>query len=195
MTHKLYKCGTTWTDYYILPDEMKITDDEKIILWAMKPNKPQQITLFGKKINTPRLQEAFGKNYTFSGSKFESIKPIPIPCQRLIEFFNKRYKTEFNMVLINWYRDGNDYISMHSDNEKEIKKNSPVITVSIGQEREFIIQNIQTKNKKKFMLENNSVLVMGGTCQKTHKHGITKKPKLKNYRISLTFRMLYKSLT
>lgn len=39
------------------------------------------------------------------------------------------------------------------------------------------------------MLENNSVLVMGGTCQKTHKHGITKNPKIKNYRISLTFRV------
>jgi alkylated DNA repair dioxygenase AlkB len=39
------------------------------------------------------------------------------------------------------------------------------------------------------MLENNSVLVMGGTCQKTHKHGITKKPTIKNYRISLTFRV------
>ena len=45
------------------------------------------------------------------------------------------------------------------------------------------------------MLENNSVLVMGGTCQKTHKHGITKKPTIKNYRISLTFRVLNEILT
>ena len=37
---------------------------------------------------------------------------------------------------------------MHSDNEKEIKKNSPVITLSVGQEREFILQNIKTKSKK-----------------------------------------------
>ena len=73
---------------------------------------------------------------------------MPIPCQRLIDFFNKRYNTEFNMVLINWHRNGNDYISMHSDNEKEIKKNSPVITLSVGQEREFILQNIKTKSKK-----------------------------------------------
>jgi alkylated DNA repair dioxygenase AlkB len=189
MTHTLYKYGTTWFDHFRLPDDIQITEDDKEILWTMKPDKPQQITLFGKKMNTPRLQEAFGKSYTFSGSKFESTKPIPELCDRLIKKFNKLYRTEFNMVLINWYRDGDDYISMHSDNEKQIKENSPVITVSIGQAREFVLQNIKNKEKHKFILENNSVLVMGGTCQKTHKHGITKNPKIKNYRISLTFRV------
>ena len=115
MTHTLYKYGTTWFDHFRLPDDIQITEDDKEILWTMKPDKPQQITLFGKKMNTPRLQEAFGKSYTFSGSKFESTKPIPELCDRLIKKFNKLYRTEFNMVLINWYRDGDDYISMHSD--------------------------------------------------------------------------------
>ena len=45
-----------------------------------------------------------------------------------------------------------------------------------------------TKKKQTFLLENNSVFVMGGTCQKTHKHGLPKRKKVKDYRISLTFR-------
>ncbi len=92
------------------------------------------------------------------------------------------------MLLINWYRDGNDYIGMHSDDEKQMKAETPVATVSLGTQRDFFLVEKKTKKKQVFKLENNSVFVMGGTCQKTHKHGLPKRKKIKTYRISLTFR-------
>ena len=70
------------------------------------------------------------------------------------------------MMLINWYRNGNDYIGMHSDDEKQLKENSPVVTISLGVERDFILKNIETKEKSVYNLENNSVLTMGGTAKK-----------------------------
>ena len=38
----------------------------------------------------------------------------------------------FNSVVINKYIDGNNFIPMHSDNEKCMKQNSDILTVSLG---------------------------------------------------------------
>jgi len=105
-----------------------------------------------------------------------------------IDYFNKKYERNFNMLLINWYRNGDDYIGMHSDNEKQLVKNSPVITISLGQERIFVIENKLSKKKEKILLKNNEVFVMGGDFQNKYKHGLPKSKKATNYRISITLR-------
>lgn len=169
----------------MLDDNLKLSISQIQELWDNRPKKAHKIKLFGKEYDTPRLQEAFGRSYCFSGTTSQASKPIPEMFQNHIKFLKEKYDVDYNMVLINWYRD--DYISMHSDNEKQIKKNTPVATLSLGIEREFILQNKTNKEKNKFVLENNSVFVMGGTCQTTHKHGINKKKNIDRYR-SVTFR-------
>ncbi|CRK16323.1 hypothetical protein BN1723_017462, partial [Verticillium longisporum] len=43
-----------------------------------------------------------------------------------------------NHVLIQFYRDGNDYISEHSDKTLDIVKGSYIVNVSLGAERTMI---------------------------------------------------------
>ena len=52
------------------------------------------------------------------------------------------------MLLINWYMNGDDYISMHSDDEKQLVNNSPIVSISLGDTRTFILQNNETREKK-----------------------------------------------
>ena len=178
----------TWIEHLYLPKRLAISDEIRDKIWDMRPNKPSKVKVFGKEYETPRLQRAYGKSYAFSGSIAQASDPIPEMFSEIVNFLNQRYLRNFNMLLINWYRDGNDYISMHSDDEKQIKENSPIVTISLGHTRDFVLKDNLTNERNVFNLENNSILTMGGTCQKTHKHGVPKRTKISDYRISLTFR-------
>jgi alkylated DNA repair dioxygenase AlkB len=94
----------------------------------------------------------------------------------------------FNSLLINYYRDGQDSIGMHSDAERELGPNPIVPSISLGAEREFVIQHIKTKERRKYLLPHGSLLVMGGTMQHHWLHGLPKTKQPVGERINLTFR-------
>jgi len=175
------------TEYFCLPEEVALTPEDVEVLWSMRPARPHQIKVFGKLLDTPRLQQAYGKDYKFSGTVSRGL-PIPTFLKPLMAYLNKRLGVRTNMLLVNWYRDGEDYISMHSDDEKQVKLNTPVITVSFGVTRDFVLKNKTTKERIVIPVENNSVLVMKPGCQQTHTHGVPKRKKIKDYRISVTLR-------
>ena len=178
----------TWIEQIQLPPQLEISDETRKQIWDTRPDLPSKVKVFGKEYNTPRLQRAYGKSYSFSGSVAEAVEPIPEMFQELIDFLNKRYHRNFNMMLINWYRNGKDNIGFHSDDEKQIKKHSPVVTISLGVDRDFVLKNIKTGEKNVYNLKNNQAFTMGGTCQETHKHCLPVRKKITDYRISLTFR-------
>ena len=180
---------STWVEYFKLPEKLSFSEEVVSKIYNMRPEVKSKIKMFGKEVEIPRLQKAYGRSYAFSGAVAEASEPIPEIFKNIKEFLDKRYNVNFNMMLINWYCDGNDYIGEHSDNEKQIKENTPIITVSLGAERDFVLKDIKTKKRKVYKLENNSVFTMGGTCQKTHKHSLPVRKLVKNYRISLTFRV------
>lgn len=138
---------STWTEYFKLPKNLCFSD--KIIneIYNMRPEVKSKIKMFGKDIELPRLQKAYGRSYAFLRGVAVVCEPIPELFKNIKEFLDKRYNVNFNMMLINWYRDGNDYIGEHSDNEKQIKENTPIITVSRRCER-FRFKGNKNKNPK-----------------------------------------------
>jgi alkylated DNA repair dioxygenase AlkB len=82
------------------------------ILW-----KQESMNMYGKQVMFPRLTAWYGDNnkpYSFSGI---TLKPHSW-TKELIEIKNKIESiatTEFNSVLLNKYRNGNDSISWHTD--------------------------------------------------------------------------------
>lgn len=161
-------------------------------LWDMKPNELGKIKLFGKEINTPRWLQNYGHDYKFSGSNHGSL-PIPEILQPLIDWVNNReHEFDYNGILVNWYQDGSHYIGKHSDDESSLVKNSPIYAFSFGTDRDFNIEskpnNNDTKEKHKFKLRDNSLIIMGGECQKYYLHSISKSKKILDSRISVTIR-------
>ena len=184
----------SWYEIGKLPDNLIFTNEMYKKLWNLRPDKPSKVKLFGKEFNTPRLHCCYGKTYLFNGSD-NQIKTIPDIIKPILDWANNREKqlnrnTNFNQVLINWYRDGNDYIGWHSDNEKQIKLNSPIYTISLGITRKFKIKSNNKGDKFDFLLHNNTYFVMGGEFQKYYKHHIPKSKKIKESRISITLRNL-----
>lgn len=95
----------------------------------------------------------------------------------------------FNSVLANYYRDGNDSISYHVDNERDLVDNSVIATISLGTPRRFQLKSKSGSGEvKEIKIEHGSLLLMYGLCQKQWLHGIPKERDIELPRISLTFR-------
>jgi len=94
----------------------------------------------------------------------------------------------FNHVLLGLYDDGTVYIGRHRDT----KENNVIAGLSLGAERSFIITPSKTNGVKPLrkVLGNGSLLVMQGDTQNNWKHEVPKEPKVKQGRISLTFRQM-----
>src|SRR5690606_36572323 len=99
-------------------------------------------------------------------------------------------KTQFNSVLLNRYRNGNDSISWHTDAESELGVNPIIVCVNFGATRKFQLRHIETKEKIEIHLTNGSLLLMQGALQHFWQHQVPKTAKPIDERINLTFRTI-----
>jgi len=109
------------------------------------------------------------------------------PITGLCEKLNRDLKTSFNSCFLNRYRDGNDYIADHSDVIKDLRCDV-IAAVSLGGSRTMVLSEKDGKRKIKVELGSGSLFVMEGDTQKCWRHGIPREGKVKEERVSLTFR-------
>lgn len=95
----------------------------------------------------------------------------------------------FNGVLLNLYRNGQDYIGYHSDNERELGPNSVIASISLGAVRKFQLKSKRDKSQKvELDLLPGSLVLMYGHCQRDWVHGIPRDKNVHEPRINCTFR-------
>lgn len=148
------------------------------------------IVLYGKEIMQPRLVAWYGSAaYTYSGRRNDPLVPTPT-LSMLMSRVTREIGLNVNSVLCNLYRNGNDSIGMHSDDEPELGKNPVIVSLSLGATRKFTLAPNGDGMKFSLDLHGGDLLVMRGRTQETHKHGLPKRPKVIYPRINLTFRYL-----
>lgn len=91
---------------------------------------------------------------------------------------------------MNYYHNGSEAMSWHSDNEKEILKHSAIASVSFGAERKFGFKHNFSKEEISLLLENGSLLIMKDETQIYWKHKLYTNAKIIEPRINLTFRTI-----
>jgi alkylated DNA repair dioxygenase AlkB len=98
-----------------------------------------------------------------------------------------KYGEEFVYTTAALYRDGNDSVAMHGDTTARNMIEAVVATVSLGAPRRFMLKPADGGESIALPLGRGDLVVMGGTCQRTWRHGI---PKVANAgpRIALMFR-------
>lgn len=98
----------------------------------------------------------------------------------------------FNSTLINYYRDGNDYIRYHKDDEKVFGYNPTIAMLTFGCPRELKFKWTSAKapheNDKSYRVEPGTLFLMAGAVQKCYWHGVERDSSIKESRFSLTFR-------
>ena len=149
-----------------------------------------EIIVYGKPCRQHRnvgffSNESIGYKYS---KKLMASKPLSTSLSDLIVAINKMLGTQFNGILVNKYLDGSDYIGAHSDDETGLD-GLGVVAISYGSERIFRIRN---KNDKAIVCDEPTahcgILHMGGNFQKLYTHEIPAQKKIKESRISFTFR-------
>ena len=114
--------------------------------------------------------------------------PLTNELKIILDTINKIFNDKFNGVLVNCYHTGDDYIGSHSDDEKSLG-DSGVVSLSLGATRKFRIRDKVTKKIiLDFPISHGCVIHMNGGFQKEFTHEIPKEKKVKNSRLSLTFR-------
>ena len=95
----------------------------------------------------------------------------------------------FNGILVNYY-DSDGCIGAHSDKTAQLIKDSPILSISLGETREFriIAKKGISFRKKTLLLSNGDVIAMCGELQKTHKHDVRRLEKYTRRRINITLR-------
>ncbi len=150
--------------------------------------KQESIRMFGKSVLQPRLQAWYGDAaYTYSG-----LTMIPLPWNPQLLTIKQRAEcaasAPFNSVLANLYRDGQDYMGWHQDNEPELGQQPIIASVNLGATRCFVLRHIETKSKIEYTLSHGSLLVMAGDLQTHWQHTVPKSTRVDQERINLTFR-------
>lgn len=156
------------------------------------PWEQQNIKLFGKEIPQPRLTAFYAKkgiSYKYSGLQ---LKPEEFSPELLVlkKQSAKLSGFNFNTCLANLYRDGNDSMGWHADDEKVLGKNPVIASISLGGVRSFQFKHKEKQVKEKIELQHGSLLIMQGHMQHFWKHQLPKTRKEVGPRINLTFRKI-----
>jgi len=155
------------------------------------PWRQDSIHLFGQQRMIPRLQ-------CFQGDaglayRYSRLTLMADSWDPDVEHLRNRLMNlghEFNCVLINLYRDGNDSMGWHSDDEPELGTNPVIASLSLGQTRQFKMRHKQTGEKLDITLEHGSLLLMSGPTQHHWQHAIMRTKRQLAPRINLTFRSI-----
>lgn len=145
-----------------------------------------QLRIFGKEIPEPRLSMWYGPPYKYSG-RLRAEVGMPGELNDLLSRISAYCDFEFNSVLANLYRDGQDSMGWHADNEPEIDQRL-IASFSLGAERTFAVRN-KRKERTNILLPSQSLLLMNN-FQSTFQHAVPKTKKLVGRRINLTFRRI-----
>ena len=94
----------------------------------------------------------------------------------------------YNGVLVNGYRNGQDSMGWHRDNEPEIDPAS-IASLSLGATRTFKVRDRRTQHVWNLDLHHGDVLVMEH-LQDVHEHSVPKRAKVTEPRMNFTFRRL-----
>lgn len=140
----------------------------------------------GKVVKSPSLY-CFMSNtipdYWYSGQPHKAI-PIDEKTHNFLEFFSTKYF--YNGIVFNLYRDGNDSIAWHADDEKQINQEIPIASLSFGGSRLF---EYRCKDKiESIELHSGDLIFMQGKFQQECLHRINKDKTRNDERLNLTFR-------
>ncbi|GMH88237.1 hypothetical protein TrVE_jg3794 [Triparma verrucosa] len=161
--------------------------------WDAHPENKHELKVFGKVCHENRFSQQWSATtdfaYNYSGSSAMSksyldddTSPSATMVRQLVETCNEITETDaYNAILQNWY-DPTHTIGLHSDDEKQMKNEFPIFSLSWGGTRRFLFRPKSDRVKSDLLFEkmlevylaDGDLLVMGGKAQDVTKHEVPK---------------------
>jgi alkylated DNA repair dioxygenase AlkB len=173
-----------------------IADDWLNELNAKTPWQQPHVKIYGRQLPVPRLVAWYGDaeaRYRYSGLTHQ-----PLPWTPLLALIRAQVEAAvgqpLNGVLLNYYRDGQDSMGWHSDDEGELGANPLIASLNLGGTRRFDLRRKgQSRIEHSLPLQHGSLLVMRGPTQHHWQHQVAKTRSLCAPRLNLTFRLIKSS--
>ena len=210
---------SSWLEISSIPEELKMYGMENFDkLFNMKPEKRHKIIKKGTGENmevfrwqksylkTPNYDEKdeYFKTHYYMYSSKDDLCNDELP-EEYVKFYEyvKSIDERYNNVVINWYNP-EDYIDLHRDCQRMLKKDVPIIIVTLMCERDVYRELdiipyekndksvIALNSNVKVEMRNGSMIKMCGKTQDEFRHGMkASESNEKNMRrISISFRAL-----
>ena len=127
------------------------------------------------------------KSGAFPEITWGAIRPwtdVMLPIKKRVE---SKVGHTFDVAVCIYYPDGNSGVPYHSD-LVAFGDTNVIPSLSLGEEREFRLREIETQEEHIMMLHHGSLLIMGDQCQHVYEHSLPANPDYQNPRINITFR-------
>ena len=128
------------------------------------PWREETMHLYDREVVVPRL---LGSLHDTPGG----VLPLIEAMRRAL---SARYGEDFVRVTAALYRDGKDSVASHGDTTARDMIEALVATVSLGAPRRLLMKPTEGGASLAFELGGGDLFVMGGTAQRTWRHGIPK---------------------
>jgi len=185
-------------DLRLLPQWLAAAEADALLeeLRRSIPWEVHRIRIFGREVDSPRLSCWVGDSdatYVYSRTRFKP-RPWTDALADLRQRAEQACEARFNSVLANLYRDGQDAMGWHSDDEPELGPRPVIASVSLGAERRFCLRprakDAARRPVQGIELPHGSLLRMAGETQRHYQHALPRTKTPAGPRINLTFRWI-----
>ena len=129
-------------------------------LWRLHPARPPEILIHGRRVLTPRWQEIYGADYHFTGSRHVA-RPVPPDFEPWLEWAREMIEPRLNGIVVNWYDAAlGHYIGRHRDSTKNMVRGTPIVMISLGQTRMFVLRRWKGEEKVELPVVSGAVVVI-----------------------------------
>lgn len=139
--------------------------------------------MYGRRVLVPRETAARGEACA------QPWSPALLSARALIE---REVGTVFDYVFINRYRNGNDSVAWHHDDDASGDPRRVIASLSLGATRTFELRPLRSSglNHRKIAVDvaDGDLILMQGETQLHYEHRVPKEPRVAGARINLTFR-------
>ncbi|HEY5715844.1 MAG TPA: alpha-ketoglutarate-dependent dioxygenase AlkB, partial [Psychromonas sp.] len=130
------------------PGFLRTEEAERLFNQLLSGAKWQQeaIQIYGSVINQPRLTAWYGKYGASAEDGYQHLVKAQEFTPELLALKNKIEKItghHFNSVLANLYRNGQDSVAYHADDEAILGINPAIASYSLGATRRFLLRHKQ----------------------------------------------------
>ncbi len=173
----------------------KTTDQQTLTDWQSELYKSTTwnhsgYEAFGRWFDIPRQQAWIadkGIKYRYSDNLLDNQPWTPL-LRAIKNRVEQQCNSTFNSVLLTLYRDGNDSVDWHSDDEQELGNQPTIASLSLGESRDFLFREKSSTHSDSVTISHGDLWLMRPDFQKYWQHAIGKETTSKDVRINLTFR-------
>lgn len=145
--------------------------------------------MYDRVVAVPRLVSWFGPGQTLPDAVLDSAQ------RDLNRHYGRPKNQVFETAGLCFYRTGNDSVAWHGDRVgRLIDRDTMVAIMSVGADRTLSVRPKGGGEVRRFAVGHGDLVVMGGSCQRTHEHAILKTKQAVGPRISIQFRPYWKRL-